>query len=314
MNRKLNTTILGLMTLVASFSTESIARAQGNAQAPEGVVLPVFVPQRIAPGRDRFLSDPVLTTEALVEALKTQPAFRRNIAKHFNLPEDRVVEFVEDALVPYILPTDTSVMNYGVTKSGLIYSKKMSLKKGTRVWATRDGKPILKWSCSNPLLPKAPVLKEKPKTAPVATMSRPQGLQQVAANIIAPAGMEALEGGDLSPFGPDAPVAPPIAPPIKVVEVPNIPDPVKPVAPPVPPQFVRTGLPLLSLAGVAGAVVRSVKVPESTEEEVPVVLAPATTTARAASSRTTHNAVPEPGTLVFAALGLIGLPLLCRKK
>uniref|UniRef100_UPI00286CAD73 PEP-CTERM sorting domain-containing protein n=1 Tax=Armatimonas sp. TaxID=1872638 RepID=UPI00286CAD73 len=272
--------------------------------------------QRITPGRDRFLKEPVLTTEALVEALKTEPSFRRNIAKHFNLPEDRVVEFVEDALVPYILPTDTSVMNYGVTKSGLIYGKKMSLKKGTRVWATRDGKPILKWICSNPLLPKAPVLKEKPKITPVASTARPLGLQQVAANLTAPAGLDALEGGDLSPFGPDMPVAPPIrvTPPIKVVEIPNTPDPIKPVAPPVLPRFIRTGLPLLPLAGVAGAVVRSVKIPKSTEEEVPVVLAPATTTAMAASRRTTHSAVPEPGTLVFAALGLAGLPLLRRKK
>jgi hypothetical protein len=311
MNHKINTTILGIMTLVASFSTGNIARAQDSSgQTPGGVVLPVFVPQRVTPGRDRFLNEPVLTTEALVEALKTEPSFRRNIAKHFNLPEDRVVEFVEDALVPYILPTDTSVMNYGVTKSGLIYGKKMSLKKGTRVWATRDGKPILKWTCSNPLLPKAPVLKEKPKTTPMASTSSPQGLQQVAANVIDPAGLNALEGGDLSPFGPDAPVAPPI----KVVEVPNVPDPVKPVAPPVLPRFVRTGLPLLPLAGVAGAVVRSVKIPKSTEEEDSVVLAPATTTVMAASNRTTHNAVPEPGTLVFAALGLVGLPLLRRKK
>ena len=310
MNRKFNTTILGIMTLVASFSTGNIARAQGNTQAPEGVVLPVFVPQRITPGRDRFLKEPVLTTEALVEALKTDPTFRRNIAKHFNLPEDRVVEFAQDALVPYILPTDTSVMNYGVTKSGLIYGKKMNLKKGTRVWATRDGKPILKWSCSNPLLPKAPVLKEKPKTTPVASTDHPLGLQQVAANVTSPAGLNALEGGDLSPFGPDVPVAPPI----NVVEIPNVPDPIRPVPSPVLPKFVRTGLPLLPLAGIAGAVVRSVKIPKSTEEQDSVVLAPATTTTMAASSRMTRSAIPEPGTLVFAALGLVGLPLLRRKK
>jgi MYXO-CTERM domain-containing protein len=310
------------LAFVGSIFASSTAHAQSldraslsgiDNTAPSGIVLPAFMSQRVTPGRDRFLNEPVLTTDALVEALKTNKTFRRNISKHFGLPEDRVVGFVEDALVPYILPKDTTVSNYGVTRAGMIYSKKMTLKKGTRVWATRDGSPILKWICSNPLLPKAPVLKKKPKPSTVSSTRVPTGLQQVAANITDPLGLDVASGGDL---GLNTPAEPPV--PRIVVREPGI-DPKVPLVPPaVPPKAVpgilRTGLPLLPIAGVAGAIVRSVKQPES-KETLELNLEPqALDTHTIGVSRVVGGSVPEPGTLALAALGLAGLPLLRRRK
>ncbi len=329
MNTVFNTCTITALTVIVGQFTQSAAIAQTkksdrvavaqvssvprllvaqtkSTQLPAGVVLPAFSKQRVTQGRDRFLNEPVLTTDALVESLKTNKTFRRNIAKHFRLPEERVVEFVQDALVPYILPRDTTVNNFGVTRRGMIYGKKMILKKGSRVWATRDGKPILKWICSNPLLTKIPILKEKPKPSTVSLRRSPLGVQQVAAELSGPAGLDALPQGSLAPLGPPDPV------PIKVA--------VEPTPGPVRQQRVaRAGLPLLPLAGVAGAVVRSVKQPVSVDEDAvdPGTLntgAPGRIPVATRAVSQQFSAVPEPGTFALALLGLAGLPLLRRRK
>jgi hypothetical protein len=273
------------ITLIAGLTLVATSLAQSDTGVSpivlsESPLLPAFAPQRVQPGRDRFNNNPPLTNEDLVETLKTNKTFRTNLAKHFGVAEERVIEFVQDALIPQTLAQDTRVMNYGVTKSGLIYSKNTKLKKGTRVWATRDGKPILKWDCSNPLLPKIPVLRERPKATQVsravdAGVLAPQG------SLLAPAGLEAPVGITLAMDTPGDPLGPPLDPPVTIITPPS------PPTTRVPVNIARTGIPLIPLAGVVGLVVRSSSTP---------------------------NTIPEPGTLALLALGSAGLLALRRRK
>jgi hypothetical protein len=102
-------------------------------------------------GPDAFLNYQVSSTSELVAELQAKPGLRRRYARHFGVSESRVIEFVKNALVPYRLPASRTVLAYGVNRSGAIYAVRTRLPKGTRVWATRSGEPVLKWLCANPL-------------------------------------------------------------------------------------------------------------------------------------------------------------------
>ena len=258
-----------------ALSAVSLAQTETSPVLLSNSSAPTFTSQRVAPGPDRFSNTPALTTEGLVENLKTNKSFRTNLAKHFGVPEDRVVEFVQDALIPQTLAKDTRVMNYGVTKAGKIYGKSATLKKGTRVWATRDGQPILKWNCSNPLLPKAPVLRQRPTPTSVS-IDRGKGVLDPGASVLAPMGVEAPVGITLAMDTPGEPEV--------LVTIPT-PGPPAPLA--LRTNIARTGLPLLPLAGAVGLVVRSQGTP--------------------------RNTVPEPGTLALIALGSASLLALRRR-
>jgi hypothetical protein len=119
------------------------------------------------PGPDSFLAFPVESTRELAAALRSDPALRARYARHFGAGEAEVIGFVERALVPYRLPQSRTLTVYGVTRSGRIYPVRTRLRRGTRVWATRSGVPILKWLCSNPLTRSLPGLRlpAGPRTA-----------------------------------------------------------------------------------------------------------------------------------------------------
>ncbi len=120
--------------------------------------------QTAAVGRDPFNRVQAKDTAGFVWLLQRNAALRQRYARHFKIPEGEVVSFVRNALVLSTMQEDTNMTTFGITKSGMIYPVKTRLKKGTKVWATREGVPVLKWNCSNPLEWELPgqELREKP--------------------------------------------------------------------------------------------------------------------------------------------------------
>lgn len=270
--------------VVSGFGLLSGAFAQEVQDAPPTVVapapvLPVFTPQAVRPGRDRFSNSPALTLDGLLETLKTNATFRKNLSKHFAIPEDRLLGFVADALVPQVLSADSRVQNYGVTKSGLIYHKNTTLKKGTRVWGLRDGTPILKWDCSNPLLLELPVKRRVPKPTPVG-LWKEKGIVPPETALLPPTGLDAPVGITLALEKPSDPLLPP--PPYTPTPPPNTPTPPRSSS-----IITRSGVPLLPIAGVFGLVVRS---------------------------QTTPTSVPEPTTVALLGLGALALGTMRRRQ
>ncbi len=125
-------------------------------------------------GRDAFYTVQSNSTAQLAAAVKKDARLRRLYAKHFGVPESQIADYVQNALVLYTLPEAQSVTTYGVTKTGRIYPVKQTLKKGSKVWATRSRMPILKWACSNPLTRKLPgtTFASPPRITPAVEAAR----------------------------------------------------------------------------------------------------------------------------------------------
>jgi len=107
---------------------------------------------------DAFAPHPknVETPAKFAQYVDQNDALRRRYARLFNVTPDQVVAYTKHALVPYRLPKARTLTTYGVTRSGMIYPVTTHLKAGAKVWATREGVPILKWNCSNPLVSRLP--------------------------------------------------------------------------------------------------------------------------------------------------------------
>lgn len=152
----------------------------GTTATVRVIALPPDAP-RPAAGRDAFSHLPARTTAELLSAIRENTRLRRLYARHFGIPETRVMEFVRDALVLSALPEDRTVTTYGVTRAGRVYPVRQRLRKGTLVWTTRSGQLILKWLCSNPLRRSLPGTKVvgRPRSAtprPLSVPVRPQTL------------------------------------------------------------------------------------------------------------------------------------------
>ncbi|MBC7809027.1 MAG: hypothetical protein H7145_23070 [Akkermansiaceae bacterium] len=130
--------------------------------------------------RDSFAKHPVgaTTPKAFANFVAQNPVLGQRYARHFGVPQERIVSFFQTALVPQTLSQKMTMNTFGVTSKGAIYPVNTTLPAGTKVWATREGVPVLKWNCSNPLtslLPGATLDSTPLEYAAVPTSVMPSG-------------------------------------------------------------------------------------------------------------------------------------------
>ncbi len=118
-------------------------------------------------GRGAFLRYKVYSVKELVDQVAKDPVVRKRFSRHFGMPEDRIVQYFKDNLVESYFLEAGKYTVYGVTPAGTIFPTRMSVARGTRVLALRNGEPVLKWACGNPLTRFLPVVKTVQKKVPV---------------------------------------------------------------------------------------------------------------------------------------------------
>jgi hypothetical protein len=117
--------------------------------------------RRYAPPPESYLKYSVYSVSQLIQELKENPSVRERYARHFQIPEDQVVRYMQDNLVESWVPQTRTYTVYCVSPSGKFFPIKQRFRKGTKVFALRNGEPVLKWICGNPLSRTLPVVLTK---------------------------------------------------------------------------------------------------------------------------------------------------------
>jgi hypothetical protein len=95
---------------------------------------------------------------ALVKEVRTDPVVRARFARHFHVSGAYVADYMQKNLVESYVPRTGNYTVYCVGPSGRVYPTVQHLHGGVRVFAMRNGDPVLKWKCGNPMVSYLPVV------------------------------------------------------------------------------------------------------------------------------------------------------------
>ncbi len=124
----------------------------------------VFSAARRATPPDSYLQYKVYTVDQLVQQVQANPRIRAVYARTFHIPEGRVVDYMRHNVVESYIPYTKTYTVYCVTSSGRVFKIHQVFRQGTKVFALRNGQPVFKWVCGNPLMAQLPTVKTKTKT------------------------------------------------------------------------------------------------------------------------------------------------------
>ena len=88
--------------------------------------------------------------------MATNKLVQARYSKHFGLSPKDLDKFIADNLELVALKSPLLVETYYINRFEKITAKKKLLPTGSMVFATKDGEPVLTWSCGNPLRPNLP--------------------------------------------------------------------------------------------------------------------------------------------------------------
>ncbi|HMS54639.1 MAG TPA: PEP-CTERM sorting domain-containing protein [Fimbriimonadaceae bacterium] len=102
------------------------------------------------PDLNAFLNKPALTTAQLVKQVRTDKEVADRYARHFAMPVAEVVSYLS-SLAPATTKSEGVYTVYSVPQGGHLKAHTEIVKKGTKVFANANGKPMLIMKCGNPL-------------------------------------------------------------------------------------------------------------------------------------------------------------------
>lgn len=111
---------------------------------------------------DSFLHVQFGTKEELIQGLRNRPAVLQAMAACLDCTEDELISYIQDHVHKGYLQTSGVYMVWGL-HDGHTYRSWHHFKAGLPLWVTEDGRPLLRWSCGNPMMNELPAVAAKPE-------------------------------------------------------------------------------------------------------------------------------------------------------
>ncbi len=140
----------GLLAGLSVWGAAAYAAPPAHARQTHRIVAHAAHP-RVSTPPDSYLQYKVYTVDQLIQQVSDNPVVRQRFARHFQLPADRVVDYMHANLVESYIPKTGRYTVYCVRHSGKFYPVRQTFHQGTKVFALRNGEPVMKWVCGNPL-------------------------------------------------------------------------------------------------------------------------------------------------------------------
>lgn len=109
-----------------------------------------------------FLKYRVDSVAQLLAQIRADRTVRLRYAHLFGISENKVVAYMSKNLVESYIPATGAYKVWCVRPNGRVFVVKQHFHAGIRVFALRNGEPVLKWACGNPLTSRLPAPPQSP--------------------------------------------------------------------------------------------------------------------------------------------------------
>jgi hypothetical protein len=109
--------------------------------------------------KDSYLVHQVKSVKELVAEIHNHPFIRNRYSRLYHIPGGAVEQYIAKNLILTRLSKPYRHVVYCITPDGVVFTAVETQPTGSEVFATRDGKPVLRWACGNPfssILPRVP--------------------------------------------------------------------------------------------------------------------------------------------------------------
>lgn len=117
-------------------------------------VFPALAAKKTPPGS--YLRNSVTSVDELRTQVANDSVVRSRYSIHFGISAQDLDEYIASNLQITTLKQPLRVQVWYVDKHGRTSVKTKNLPKGTKVFSTKEGKPVLQWACGNPLTTQLP--------------------------------------------------------------------------------------------------------------------------------------------------------------